>query len=137
VLQLPLIVLLEQYRADQPDDRGLIGEDANDVGAALDFLVEPFERIGAMQFAAVLLGKIEVGQHLGLAVIDEGGAEKRMMNLVQKLLEAPFMKEAALQLYSKELEQLETGTPEVAVGDLFSGRSISVTAALEPATAPA
>jgi hypothetical protein len=31
VLQLPLVVLLEQYRADQPDDRGLIGEDADDV----------------------------------------------------------------------------------------------------------
>ena len=38
VLQLPLVVLLEQYGADQPDDRGLVGEDADDVGAALDFL---------------------------------------------------------------------------------------------------
>jgi hypothetical protein len=31
VLQLPFVVLLEQHRADQPDDRGLIGEDADDV----------------------------------------------------------------------------------------------------------
>ena len=26
VLQLPFVVLLEQHRADQPDDRGFIGE---------------------------------------------------------------------------------------------------------------
>src|SRR6202030_3725361 len=30
VLQLPFIVLLEQYRANQPNDGGLIGEDADD-----------------------------------------------------------------------------------------------------------
>src|SRR5262249_33580340 len=42
VLQLPFVVLLEQHRADQPDDRGFIGENANNVGAALDFFVEPF-----------------------------------------------------------------------------------------------
>src|SRR5436190_20805349 len=29
VLQLPLVILLEQHRADQPDDRGFIGEDAD------------------------------------------------------------------------------------------------------------
>ena len=67
VLQLPLVVLLEQYRADQPSDRGFVGEDADDVGAALDFLVEPLERVGAVQFAAVQLGEVEIGQHLGLA----------------------------------------------------------------------
>jgi len=34
VLQLPLVVLLEQHRADQPRDGGLIGDDADDIGAA-------------------------------------------------------------------------------------------------------
>src|SRR5438309_4560162 len=48
VLQLPLIVLLEQYRADQPNDGGLIGEDTDDVGAPLDLLIEPLERVGAV-----------------------------------------------------------------------------------------
>src|SRR5262245_50614795 len=71
VLQLPFVVLLEQDRADQPDDRGFIGENANNVGAALDFFVEPFQWVCAVQFAAVLLGKVEIGQHLGLAVVDE------------------------------------------------------------------
>jgi hypothetical protein len=45
VLQLPFVVLLEQHRADQPDNRGFIGENANNVGAALDFFVEPFQRV--------------------------------------------------------------------------------------------
>jgi len=35
--------LLEQHRADQADDRGLVGEDADDIGAAFDFLVEPLQ----------------------------------------------------------------------------------------------
>src|SRR6266850_8450049 len=51
VLQLPFIVLLEQYRANQPNDGGFIGEDADDVGAPLDLFVEPLERVGAVQFA--------------------------------------------------------------------------------------
>jgi hypothetical protein len=41
VLQLPFIVLLKQYRANQPNDGGFIGEDADDIGAPLDLLVEP------------------------------------------------------------------------------------------------
>jgi hypothetical protein len=73
VLQLPFIVLIEQYPAHQPNDGGLIGEDANDIGAPLDLFVEPFERIGSVSFAAVLLGEIQVAQHIGLAVVDEGG----------------------------------------------------------------
>jgi hypothetical protein len=32
VLQLPLIVLLEQHRADQPNDCRLVGEEADDIG---------------------------------------------------------------------------------------------------------
>jgi hypothetical protein len=35
VLQLPFVVLLEQHRTDQPDSRGLIGEDADDIGRRL------------------------------------------------------------------------------------------------------
>ena len=35
-------------------------EDANYIGAALHFIVEPLERIGAVQFAAALLGGVEI-----------------------------------------------------------------------------
>ena len=38
VLQLPLIILFQQHRADQPDDRCLVGEDPDDVGTSLHFL---------------------------------------------------------------------------------------------------
>src|SRR6516165_7278259 len=48
VLQLPFIILLEQYRANQSNDGGLIGEDADDIGAAFDLFVEPLERVGAV-----------------------------------------------------------------------------------------
>jgi len=40
--------------ADQPHDTGLVWEDADDIGTPLDLLIETFERIGAVQFGAVL-----------------------------------------------------------------------------------
>ena len=49
VLQLPLVVLLQQHGADQADDRGLVGEDADDVGPALDLLVQALQRVGGVQ----------------------------------------------------------------------------------------
>ena len=39
-------MLLGKERTDEADDRGTVGEDADDVGAASDFLVQPFERVG-------------------------------------------------------------------------------------------
>jgi hypothetical protein len=36
----PFVGLLGEYRADQPDHGGAVGEDADDVGAATDLLVE-------------------------------------------------------------------------------------------------
>jgi hypothetical protein len=53
-LNSPLIVLFKQQRADQADDGGFVGEDADDVAAALDLAVEPFERVGAVYLAAML-----------------------------------------------------------------------------------
>ena len=35
----PLIGLLEEERADEPDDGGFVGKDANHIGAALDLAV--------------------------------------------------------------------------------------------------
>ena len=53
-LEQPLVVLLEQDGADQPGDAGLVGEDADDVGAPFDFLVQALQRVGGVQFGAVL-----------------------------------------------------------------------------------
>jgi hypothetical protein len=45
-LDRPFIVLFEQDGADEAGDGGFIGEDANNLGTALDLAVEPFERVG-------------------------------------------------------------------------------------------
>ena len=46
VLELPFVVLLEQDGANEADDAVFVGEDADDIGAALDLLVQPLEGIG-------------------------------------------------------------------------------------------
>jgi hypothetical protein len=38
----PFVILFGQDGADQPDQGGSVGEDADDVGAAADFFVESF-----------------------------------------------------------------------------------------------
>ena len=45
-LDRPLIVLFKQQCADEADDGGFIGEDADDLAATFGFAVEPFERVG-------------------------------------------------------------------------------------------
>ena len=52
-LHRPFIVLLQQDGTDEPGDGGLVGEDADDLGAALDLAVERFERIGRVDFRPV------------------------------------------------------------------------------------
>lgn len=72
MLKLPLVVLLEEHGADQADDAFLVGEDPDDVGASLHFLVEPFERIRAVQLHAVLLGEGHVGEHVVFGIVHAG-----------------------------------------------------------------
>ncbi len=55
-LHRPLVVLLQQDRADQSGDGGFVREDADDVGTSLDLASEPFEWIGAVDLGTVLLG---------------------------------------------------------------------------------
>ena len=38
----PFVGLFGQDRTDEADDRGAVGEDPDDVGAAADLLVQPF-----------------------------------------------------------------------------------------------
>jgi hypothetical protein len=63
-LQLPFFLLLQQLTAHQPHDRRIVGEDADHVGAAFDFLVQPFERVGAPHLAPVLLREVQERQHV-------------------------------------------------------------------------
>ena len=49
----PLIILLQHEGADEASDGLAIGEDADDVGAPLDLLVDTFQWIGAVQLRAM------------------------------------------------------------------------------------
>ena len=61
----PLIVLFEQDGADEADDGVVVGEDAHDLGSALDLAVDPLDRVGAVELDAMLPGEGHVGQHVG------------------------------------------------------------------------
>ena len=69
----PFIVLFQQQCADQAHHRLFVGEDPDDLAAALYLAVEPFERIGGMQLGAVLGREAHVGQHVGLSLVEQGG----------------------------------------------------------------
>jgi len=43
----PLVIGLDREHRDEPDQRRVVGEDADDVGAPADLAVEALERIGA------------------------------------------------------------------------------------------
>jgi hypothetical protein len=57
-LDSPLVVLLEEDGADEAGDGGLVREDADDLGAALDLAVQALARIGRVQLRPVLPGKV-------------------------------------------------------------------------------
>ena len=58
----PLVVLFEHQGADQADDGGLVGKDADDVGPARDLLVEAFEGSCGGQSGAMILGQGQAGE---------------------------------------------------------------------------
>jgi hypothetical protein len=53
----PLVVLFEQDRADEADDGGFVGEDADNLGASLDFSVQPLDGVRAELLARCAAGK--------------------------------------------------------------------------------
>ncbi len=74
------VVLFGEDRADQADDRGSVGEDADDIGAAADLLVEPLEQVGipyergwmlAVTLDRLDAGGVRVGEYG--ATVREGG----------------------------------------------------------------
>ena len=67
----PFVVLLEQQSTDQTGDCGIVRKDADDVGPAFDFAVQPFDGVGRMQLGAVFLREGHVSQHVGLGVIHD------------------------------------------------------------------
>ena len=66
-IELPLLLLLQQQRTHQADDRSVVGEDADDAGAALDLLVQPFQRVGAQILRQCSGGKLRNASTSSLA----------------------------------------------------------------------
>jgi len=58
-----MLVVLQQHCTHQTLDRGGGGEDNHHAGAALDFVVDALEQVGAADFFAVLGGEVAERQH--------------------------------------------------------------------------
>ena len=63
-LQLPLVVLLKQQRADEAYDRRVVWKDADDIGSALDLGVYSLERIRRGELFAMRLREVREGEHV-------------------------------------------------------------------------
>ena len=57
--------------ADEPHDRVLVREDPDDVGSALDLLIQPLQRIRRMQLGSMLRGEGHVGEHVMLGLVHQ------------------------------------------------------------------
>ena len=67
-------MLLAGQSADEAEAALLVGEDANDVGAAFEFLVETFEHVGALD-VFVMFARLAVEGPGLLDVVFDPGAE--------------------------------------------------------------
>jgi hypothetical protein len=61
-------VLLEQDRTDEACDGLFVGEDADDLGSALDLAINPFERVDGVDLGPVVLGEGHEGEHVGFSL---------------------------------------------------------------------
>lgn len=53
----PLVAVLDQQHAGEADQARVVGEDANDIGAAAELAVDALERVRASELAPVLARK--------------------------------------------------------------------------------
>ncbi len=66
-------MLLAQHRADETQDRCVVGEDPHHVGSAFDLSHQPFERVGRPDLLPVWGGEPGVGGHVRLGFQEEVG----------------------------------------------------------------
>ncbi len=69
----PFVVGLDGQHRDQPDHAGVVGEDADDVGAAADLAVEALQRIGRPELGPVLGRERVEGQDVVLGLLEQRG----------------------------------------------------------------
>jgi hypothetical protein len=79
-LELSFLLLPQQLVAHQLGDRCNVEEDANLVGAALDLLVDPLQRVDAPKLSQVLPREVNEREHLVMGGVRHGqsGGERRM-----------------------------------------------------------
>ena len=70
-LDNPLIILLQEDCADEPDDRRLIGKDADDFGSPLDLAVETLDRIRGVQLRPMRGGEAHIGERVGFGFVHQ------------------------------------------------------------------
>src|SRR5947207_4408759 len=66
----PVLVHLDSQYPDQPQTARGVGEDAHDMGAALQFLVQPFEHVGRLHVLVIRQRQPVVGRSLPDVVLD-------------------------------------------------------------------
>jgi len=79
----PFVVLFDHDAGGEPDEGAVVGEDADDVGAAADLAVEPFERVGRAELGAVVGGEGVEGEQVVFCFFEQ------VVDLRQRRLE-PF-----------------------------------------------
>lgn len=110
--------MLEQDGADESGNRRLVGEDADDLGAALDLAVQPLDRISAVQLGAMFLREGHVGQDIGFGGIHE--AAKRTGQIAYDLnFHGPAIlfswpSDARIAAYPSDLNNADCAVPHLA-----------------------
>jgi hypothetical protein len=66
----PLVVLLDDDRGGEADQRAVVGEDADDVGAPADLAVDAFERVGRAQLRPVVCREGVEGEQVLLCLLE-------------------------------------------------------------------
>jgi hypothetical protein len=66
----PLVVLLDDDRGGEADQRAVVGEDADDVGAPADLAVDAFERVGRAQLRPVVGREGVEGEQVLLCLLE-------------------------------------------------------------------
>jgi len=69
----PFVVLLDHDHRRQPDERAVVREDADDVGAAADLAVEPVKRVRGTELARVVGREGVEGEQVLLGLLEQCG----------------------------------------------------------------
>jgi hypothetical protein len=69
----PFVVLLDHHGGGEPDQCLVVGEDADDVGAAADLAIDPLERVGGAELRPVHGGEGVEGEQVFLGVFEQVG----------------------------------------------------------------